>query len=289
MKQIAMIATFVLGGALCAAEKHPSQKAAHPCVSFESSYLGEGEVSEGEGSVRVYKNRLQLDQDHFALGYSHWKFDWENLALLPFGDGRHTPIAEIHALQATAHQRKKIDERWSYLASFSLKSTFEKQTDDSFGFHLMGLGSYRLSDEHSFQFGGFTSYHPTKSLILPTISYSYRERSAEGWQVILGFPRTHIGYRIDEKRLVRLGVMVSQSLVRLSDESVIERGGYVEAKDYLSNLGITYELTPSLSLSADLLYTLKRDFTIFDADANEVQEHTIGNALGANVRVVYRF
>lgn len=289
MQKIILALTFTFILAVQAEEKLLPQKMIVTRVNYESIYLSDSSVADGDGSVRVYQNQLQVNHDIFSLQYSHWKFDWDQLQSLPFGDGLHNPISQIHAFSASVHRTKKIDDQWSYLALLSLKSSFEKETEDSFGVNLLGYASYRLSDEHSIQIGGFANYQPTEILALPVISYSYRERYKEGWQFVLGFPRTHVGYHIDEKTLLRLGMMFSQSLVRLSDESVIQRGGYVEAKDYISNLGITYELNKHFSLSTDLLYTLKREFIIYDASANEVQDNTIKNALGANVRLVYRF
>ena len=274
---------------LLAEEKSLPQKMIEPRVSYESTYLGDANIVDSDGGVRVYKNQLQVNYDIFSLGYSHWKFDWDQLQSLPFGDALHTPLSQIHAFQAGVHHTQKIDDQWSYFTSLSLKSTFEKEMKDSFGINLLGFASYRLNNEHSIQIGGFANYHPTETLVLPALSYSYRERYKEGWQFVLGFPRTHVGYHIDEKTLMRLGMMFSQSLVRLSDESVIQRSGYVEAKDYLSNLGITYEFNKHFSLSTDLLYTIKREFIIYDSSANEVQNNTIKNALGANMRLVYRF
>lgn len=289
MKNPVLALTFALVLAVQAEEKSLPQKTIETRVSYESAYLSDANVADGDGSVRVYQNRLKINYDILSLQYSHWKFDWDQLQSLPFGDGLHTPISQIHAFEAGVQHTEKIDDQWSYLASLSLKSTFEKEIGDSFGATLLGFASYRLNDEHSIQIGGFANYQPTEILALPVISYSYRERYKDGWQFILGFPRTHVGYHIDEKMLVRLGMMFSQSLVRLSDESVIQRGGYVEANDYLSNLGITYEFNKQLSLSTDILYTLKREFIIYDASANEVQDNTIKNALGANIRLVYSF
>lgn len=258
-----------------------------PSLTYETSYLGTGDI--GGGDVRVIKNQLQLNKDFFTFGYTNWKFDWENVASLPFGDRINNPIDQAHSLQASIRYRQKNDDQWSYMTLLSLKSTFEKELDNSFGVNLLGYSSYHIGDGHSFQMGGFVNYHPIRTLLLPALSYSYRERAKDGWQVILGFPRTYLGYHLNEQFMLKTGVMFSQSLVRLSNASIIENGGYIEAKDYLSNIGFTYALNPSLSLSADLLYTLKREFTIFDSNANEKQKNSVGNAIGANMSLNYRF
>jgi hypothetical protein len=258
-------------------------------ISCESSFLDDAKISQTDGSVQVYKNNLSINNELIGLSYTNWKFDWNGVEALPFGNGSDAPIDQIHAFALNMNIPKKIDDKWFLLTSLSLKSTFEKEIKDSYGANLFSFASYRFDEDHSFQMGAFVNYHPTSTLALPVISYSYRTKFQDGWQFVLGFPRTYVGYHVNEQTLVRFGMIYSQSLVRLSDTSPIAASGYVEAKDYMSNLGITYELTKNIKLSGDLLYTIDREFIIYDAHANETQNNTIQNALGANVRLVYSF
>ena len=285
MKKAVLALVFAL--ACAAEEKSALEKMIQPRIAYESAYLGEAKVAHTDGSVEVYKNNLRINNELLGVSYSNWKFAWNNIAALPFGDGVRPPIEHIHAFALNINMPKKIDEKWFFLASLSLKSTFEKETEDSYGANIFSFASYRLDEEHSFSMGAFANYHPTSTLALPVISYSYREKFKEGWQVILGFPRTHVGYHVNEEVLVRFGLMFSQSLVRLADSSPIEKSGYAEAKDYSSNLGLTYRLNENLTFAGDLLYTLSREFIIYDAHAKEVQNSTIQNAFGVNLRVVY--
>ncbi|OYZ66786.1 MAG: hypothetical protein B7Y17_01070 [Sulfuricurvum sp. 24-42-5] len=287
MKKIVLV--LILASMCSAFEKSVLERIIQPRISYESSFLDDAKVSDTDGSVQVYKNNLSINNEFIGLSYTNWKFDWNKIETLPFGNGSDAPIDQIHGLALNLNILKKINDRWFLLTSLSLKSTFEKETKDSYGANLFSFASYRLDEDHSFQMGAFVNYHPTSTLALPVISYSYRTKFHDGWQLMLGFPRTHVGYHINEQTLVRLGMIYSQSLVRLSDTSPIEASGYVEAKDYMSNLGITYELTKNIKLSGDLLYTINREFIIYDSHANETQNNTIQNALGANVRLVYSF
>lgn len=287
MKKILLV--LILASVCSAFEKSVLERIIQPRISYESSLLDDAKVSDTDGSVQVYKNNLSINNEFIGLSYTNWKFDWNKIETLPFGNGSDAPIDQIHGLALNLNIPKKINDKWFLLTSLSLKSTFEKETKDSYGANLFSFASYRLDEDHSFQMGAFVNYHPTSTLALPVISYSYRTKFHDGWQLMLGFPRTHVGYHINEQTLVRLGMIYSQSLVRLSDTSPIHAGGYVEAKDYMSNLGITYELTKNIKLSGDLLYTINREFIIYDSHANDTQNNTIQNALGANVRLVYSF
>lgn len=287
MKKILL--ALILASVCSAFEKSVLERIIQPRISYESSLLDDAKVSDTDGSVQVYKNNLSINNEFIGLSYSNWKFDWNKIETLPFGNGSDAPIDQIHGLALNLNIPKKINDKWFLLTSLSLKSTFEKETKDSYGANLFSFASYRLDEDHSFQMGAFVNYHPTSTLALPVISYSYRTKFHDGWQLVVGFPRSHIGYHINEQTLVRLGMIYSQSLVRLSDTSPIAASGYVEAKDYMSNLGITYELTKNIKLSGDLLYTINRDFIVYDANANNTQNNTIQNALGANVRLIYSF
>lgn len=265
------------------------QKMIEPRISYEYSSLSEGNIGNTEGSLSVEKNRLQINNELFGISYNHWDFDWNSINQLPFGDKIHTPIDELHGLEARITLPKKIDPNWFWLSSLTLKSTFENEMSRSYGINLLSFLSYRFNDDHSIQMGAFANYHPTSTLALPVMSYSYREKFNEGWQFILGFPRTYVGYHYNENTLIKLGMIFSQSLVRLSNSSVIEKGGYVEAKDYLSNLGIRYTINEQLTFSADLLYSLKREFTIYNAHGDKIQNNSINNVPGVTIQLMYAF
>ncbi len=84
-------------------------------------------------------------------------------------------------------------------------------------------------------------------------------------------------------------MIYSQAVIRLADDSGIEEKGYVEAKDFQSNIGLRYELSENLELSADLLYTFKRDFTIYNNDADEIDSYGIEPSAGAILKLRYLF
>jgi len=288
-QQKKIVLVLILASACSASEKSLLEKMIQPRVSYESSFLDDAKVSHSDGSVQVSKNNLSINNELIGLSYTNWKFNWNKIETLPFGNGSDVPIDQLHTLALNVNLPKKIDDKWFLLTSLSLKSTFEKELKDSYGANVFSFASYRLDEDHSFQMGALVNYHPTSTLALPVISYSYRTKFQDGWQLVLGFPRTYVGYHLNEQTLARFGMIYSQSLVRLSDTSPIAASGYVEAKDYMSNVGITYELNHNIKLSGDLLYTINRELVMYNSHANEIQSNTIQNALGANVKLVYSF
>jgi hypothetical protein len=260
-----------------------------PKINLESSYLSDSKVNGSDGSVAVSKNRISLNNKIVGVSYTNWSFLWNDIASLPFGDGVSAPIKQMHSFKVNANLPYKINEDWFLLTSLSASSTFEKETSNSYSMGLFGFASYKLNDDHTFQTGFFVNYHPTATLALPVLSYSYRSRKTDGLQFVLGFPRTYIGYFLNERLLLRSGIIYSQSLIKLSDESVVQSGGYIEAKDYMSNIGLEYDLGNNFKLSGDVLYSIKRDFTMYNHNSIEVQSYTIKPSIGANVKVTYIF
>jgi|GEM_PF-882132 len=266
------------------------ERMVQPKVSLDSSYLSDADVKDAAGgSVAVTKNRIQLNNAIGGISYTNWSFLWNNVAGLPFGNGVDAPIKQMHSLKLNANIPYFINENWFLLTSLSLNTTFEKEMKDSYGAGIFTFASYKIDEEHSIQMGAFANYHPVSTLALPVISYSYRARQTDGFQVVLGFPRAYVGYFINDATLVRGGMIFSQSVIKLSDESVVEKSGYIEAKDYMSNFGLTYELTPSFTIDADILYSLKRDFIIYNSAGDEQQSYSIDPSFGLNLRLRYLF
>jgi len=265
------------------------ERMVQPKVSLDSAYLSDADVSGSKGSVNVKKNTITLNNAIGGISYTNWSFLWNDIAALPFGDGVNQPIKETHSIKLKLNIPWSINEKWFVLSSLSVKSTFEKEMSDSYGVGIFSFASYKLSDNHTFTVGAFANYHPVSTLVLPVISYGYRARQKDGIQIIVGFPRTYIGYFLHEKILLRGGMIFSQSVIKLSDASVIEKGGYIEAKDYMSNLGVAYELSSDFTLEGDLLYSLKRDFIIYNSDAQKQQKYSIEPSLGVGLRLKYLF
>jgi len=265
------------------------ERMVQPKISLNSAYISDANVEGSEGSVSVVKNSLRINNAIGGITYTNWSFLWNNIADLPFGNGVDKPIEQMHRIAVRVTFPYFINEKWFLLTSLSLNSTFEREMDDSYGGGFFTFASYKLNENHTFQIGAFGNYHPVSTLALPVMSYSYRARQTDGLQVILGFPRAYVGYFINDALQLRSGMIFSQSVIKLADESVVESSGYIEAEDYMGNLGINYELNPKFTLTTDLLYSLKRDFTIYNSAGKKQNSYAIEPSFGVNLRLKYIF
>lgn len=292
--KILLFGYFFLFGVILHAEQAPLKEDAleqmlKPRVTFDSSYLSDADVIDSGGSVAVTKNRIALANEIGSISYTNWSFLWNNIAALPFGNGVDKPIEQMHSVKVSANIPYFINEKWFWLTSLSINTTFEKEMKDSYGAGIFSFASYKLSDDDTIQMGIFANYHPTSTFGLPVISYSYRARKSDGFQFVLGFPRTYVGYYLSDAVLLRFGMIFSQSLIKLGDKSAIETAGYIEAKDYMSNLGISYAFDPKLTLETDILYSIKRDFTLYNSAGDEGQSYAIAPSLGVSFHLKYLF
>ncbi len=270
-------------------KKELLQRIIQPKLTLESSYLSKANIQGSEGSVEAHKNTLKINNAIVGFTYTNWAFTWDNVQELPFGDKSTQPIKEMHALKINLTAPYFVDKKWFILSMVSLRSSFEKSIDGSYGATVFSFASYKVDSDHTIQMGAFANYHKVSTLALPVLSYSYRARQSNGLQVVLGFPRTYIGYHANKASLFKLGIIFSQSVIKLSDGSSIENGGFIETKDYMGNLGLSYEFNKHLRLESNILYSIKRDFIIFDSQGNKQSSHSIEPSLGANIKAVWLF
>lgn len=260
-----------------------------PRLSLESAYLSAAKVKGTQSGLSVAKNSIKINNEIVGISYTNWTFNWDTVSALPFGDGIHAPIEQMHSVKVNLNLPYRVNEKWFLLTSLSANSTFEKETSGSYGAGLFSFASYAINKDHTLQLGAFANYHPIRTLALPVVSYSYRSRQRDGLQAVLGFPRSYLGYHQNSALLYRLGMLFSQSVIKLGESSTLSRSGYIEAKDYMANVGITYDISSHFNLQTDLLYSLKRNFTLYDAGGVQLQKHAIEPSLGANIKLIYLF
>lgn len=265
------------------------EKMVKPKVSLKSSYISDSNLDGYDGGVEVQKNTLKINNKFFGFSYSNTQYKWNNISALPFGNGNSEPIEQMHTFKADIKLPYKINHQWFLINSFSIKSSFENDTQDSYSAGIFSFASYKYDDKHTIQIGAFANYHPTASIVMPIISYSYRIRHYNGFKFVLGFPRTYVGYHLNRATLLRFGMIYSQSVAKLNKNSTLQKDGYIETKDYMSNIGISYDFSKKLTIEADALYGLNREFTIYDSNSHKTNSYKIKPSLGASIKVIYMF
>ena len=103
MKRVILL---VLAGSisLAAEEQRLSllEQIAQPKVTFQSDFLSDAKFEGYEGSVKTYKQKVQINNEMFGFSYSRWDFDWNNESDLPFYQGK-TPIDSMNRIRLFAN------------------------------------------------------------------------------------------------------------------------------------------------------------------------------------------
>lgn len=264
------------------------EKMAQPKLSVQSAFLADAKLKGYEGSVRTYKQEVQVNNGFGGLSYARWDFDWNDAQTLPFYRGK-TPIGHMQRVKLYGNLFHRFNDRWIMLASVNANASFEKEYDGALGAGVFGFFSYKIDEDHSLQLGAFANYHPVTTLALPVVGYSYRAREDDGFQLVLGFPRAYAGYHLAKGVLLNAGFIYSQAVICLADDSGIEPAGYVEAQDYQGNAGVRYSFGDAWQLNVDVLYAFRRDFTVYDSGAHRVDHYSIDPSFGAMLKLRYAF
>lgn len=270
-------------------KKTSLEKILQPKLSIESSYLGDSILNENMGSVSIKKNEFKVNNEIIGLSYTNFNFDWKHLHNLPFGNKTSHPINKIHSFKMNVNIPYFINDNWFMLTAFEIESTFEDELDESFSAGVLSGLIYKLNEDHSIAFGIFGKYHPASSIILPGFSYNYRAREDSGFKFILGFPKTYISYNLNYDTSIRMGMIYSNSVIKLKDNSTIEDSGYIESTNIMTNIGVSYNINQDFLIESDLVYSLERNFVVYSQNGIQLNKYSLKPSLGINFKLTYKF
>ncbi|MCB2191015.1 MAG: hypothetical protein KQI62_05585 [Deltaproteobacteria bacterium] len=257
-------------------------------VNVWAGYLAESDV--GSGQVAVASARARVSYAGFSFFYQRSAYYWDDQAGLPFGNGKDDPWETLQVASLGYRRGGKINQDWSWFGRLRVFSAFESEMDDSFGVGAMGGARYRINGQWSLMLGVAGRYHPVESLVLPMVGLSWNEHTPQGFSAQIGFPRSSLSYRFSKSLALHLKMIeFNQYTYRLADDSDVEPSGYVKVDDMIAGVQLDYSPMEHLSLEASLSYTINRTFTTYDDDGNNENEQDVDNAMGAMLRLVYRF
>jgi hypothetical protein len=169
-------------------------------------------------------------------------YSWFDSHRLPFGNAGRTPWEALNRLGLSLRHSGELVGDWGYFASTDVSASYEKQIDGSLGLSAMAGAVWKPSQEWTVRLGAGVVWHKIRSYPIPVAGISYRSQTIKGLEAELGFPYSHVGYRVNEWLGVRLTGEMDYGLYRLASDSAVRRDGYVEFSGY--SIGLWAELTP---------------------------------------------
>lgn len=269
----------------------PSRPEKLPVIDVNTGWVGEADVSDGQGSFSFNHLQASLSYSYFSLSYTQHLYQWNDVHRLPFGNGVADPWETLHRLGLSARYNGRINQRWGYFVNGGLSFGYESSMDRP-EFRFMGGAVFGWTPKLKIQLGFVLLNHSIRSLIMPVVGVRFGEgRGADrsGWSGALGFPETQITYRFDPHVALKLAGFVDSRVYKLGDNSTVEEGGYLETRDYAGGLFLLYSPIPNMDASLGGGYIFKRDFLTYNDDGHKRGDYDIGLAPLVRFGVKYRF
>lgn len=261
--------------------------------------------------VKSAGSRPTVGTDMTELGgaYKQWRFTWKrtdfdwdfnNASVFGPKNGFPTPPASIGhgrdpwqpltSLSVGWFYFRGYKPRWFYAVGAGVSASFEKEMKDCFSAFVLGQFIHQIEKDWNVNFGLMLAVNRRSVLPLPVIGIVWHKDTASGWSIEIGFPQITLGYRWNERWMVRTRFIEGEGdTFRLADKNPIAPKGTVEFK--AARTGFEFEWTPAKNLTVVLgwRYLFSRQWVIRNATQKHKETININSAMGGQVRVEWGF
>ncbi|MFP4421124.1 MAG: hypothetical protein ACLFRG_11330 [Desulfococcaceae bacterium] len=258
----------------------------------ETFYYADGELDiDGDsGAFRVMGFRAGIEIGWLVANYGYRLYDWDDVSLLPFGDGAGEPWEDLHSAALGFSHDEMVNQSWGYFVRAQATTAFEEEMDDGFGaLGLTGL-MYNLPEWNMmFRLGAAYSWNEVTSRVFPLVGVNWGGRRGSGLSVALGVPLTAATYRFSERTAVRARVGFDSETFRLADDNPASPKGYLETEDIGGEIALLHNLTPTIRLTVAAGYLFDRTLTLYDSDGEGGAEFDAEEAATARAQLSFSF
>ncbi|MCP4351686.1 MAG: hypothetical protein GY795_39980 [Desulfobacterales bacterium] len=282
---IIFITVLILCGQTCQAQ-HEDMGG----IEFGTAYIGPANVKGKNGEVGGYSASVATSLANLNFGYQYLSFGWDQVNDLPFGNGKDDPWEHLHSASVGYEYSKMADKRWGYFAGINVISQFEKEISGSFGATGFAGMIFNIPESNLiFQTGGVLSYNEVEITVMPLVGLEWNPGAKSGFSATLGVPATQVSYHYGPTAYVSLGLTMDGGMYRLSDDSTVEKEGYLEMESYSALLALGIELVENCDIQVGGLYFFNRDLTLYNKDGDNGRTYGLDEALGMFLNVSLAF
>lgn len=247
-------------------------------------------VQDSGAGVSVIGQKGSVSYKDFFFSYERLDYSWENPEKLPFGNGKGDPWKALNVMGFGYARQGTINADWKYFAGGSLSSSFEDETQSSYGLGAFAGATYLFSSTLQFTMGAGLFYHEIQTMALPVIGINWNQGAPQGFSVAIGYPETHLSYRFNPEWAVRSRIVqFDRGIFRLSDNNTVEKEGYLKRQDLMADLGLEFTPLKHLIISARARYYFNRELSFYDRNGNHERKFDVDDAWGGVLSVSYRF
>jgi len=258
----------------------------------ETFYHSDGDLDTGgdAGSFRVTGARVGLEIGWLVANYGYRLYDWEDVSLLPFGDGIDEPWEDLHTAALGFSHDEMVNQSWGYFVRAQATTAFEEEMDDSFGAVALAGLMYNVAEWNMmFRLGAAYSWNEVTSRVFPLVGVNWGGRRGSGLSVALGVPLTAVTYRFSERTAIQARVGFDSDTFRLADDNPAAPKGYLETEDIGGELVLLYNLTDTVRLTVAGGWFFDRELTLYDSDGEGGVEYDVEEGATARAQLSFSF
>ncbi len=252
-------------------------------------YAAGADIESDRGAVSETRESVSLTYRHFTLEQESRFFAWEDTESPAFGTRGEDPWDRLNSLGLKAGYKGRLGDHWGCLVEGGVSSAYEREMDGSLGANLLVVLNRRLSPDWRASLGLMAGAHKVRYSLLPVLGADFRAEAEEGFSARLGLPKTELGYAFSGQWKVRGGIGMEGGVYRLSDQSPVERKGYVQTRGLVLGLYADWKPTRALTVTFGPRYELARDYSIFNDQGEKRNSYHLDNAWGALLSLDWRF
>lgn len=258
----------------------------------ETFYHSDGDLDTGgdAGSFRVTGARVGLEIGWLVANYGYRLYDWEDVSLLPFGDGIDEPWEDLHTAALGFSHDEMVNQSWGYFVRAQATTAFEEEMDDSFGAVALAGLMYNVAEWNMmFRLGAAYSWNEVTSRVFPLVGVNWGGRRGSGLSVALGVPLTAVTYRFSERTAIQARVGFDSDTFRLADDNPAAPKGYLETEDIGGELVLLYNLTDTVRLTVAGGWFFDRELTLYHSDGEGGVEYDVEEGATARAQLSFSF
>ncbi len=251
-------------------------------LNTQATFYNDSEFK--NSNLEVSKNiyTLSASNQYFTAIYKHTDYDFSN---------GYDYIDSTEHIYLDGRLDGNFYSSLGYFSGLGLSMGFEDDFDISKNYGLMARAglSYNFTQDVQGFLGVFAQHNRVEDTFLPIIGIKIGNESDRGWSGALAYPYTKLTYRFNPMFAVDGTLITVKDLTHLSDNSKIQKEGFIFEESYA--LGIKATLTPikALNLSAGINYMFDSEYTIYNKDENEIASYETDSSLGFNLGLSYTF
>ncbi len=248
------------------------------------------DVDGDTGSYFLYGGQIEMEYGWLMADYVYRQYEWDDVALLPFGDGVSDPWEQLHKASAGISHDDMWSERFGYFFAAGVSAAFEEEMDDSLGFQSWAGLIYRLPSWNTIvRVGALYNWNEVTSSVLPILGIAWRNPGAVGFSAMIGIPLTSVTYRFSEQLAVQAGAAFDSETFRLADDSPVSAGGYLETENIGGEIALLFNLNSKTRMRLGTGGFLDRSLTFYDSDGNNGEEYDVDPGAFARVSLSFAF